>query len=109
MMKMKMKQGDMEKEAKLRLLEKLSQEMSDLMSEQGMSEDDMPEDMQKVTVAAPDEEGLEEGLEMAGEMVKKGPESLEALAGLEKEESEFSLDDLDSEELSMFEDEEDEE
>jgi hypothetical protein len=108
MMKMKMKQGDMEKEAKLRLLEKLSQEMSDLMSEQGMDEEEMPEGMQKVTVAAPDEEGLEEGLEAAGQIVKKGPESLEALAGLEKE-PEFSLDDLDSEELSMFEDEEDEE
>lgn len=33
-------------------------------------------EMQEVTVAAPDEEGLMEGLEMAEEVVEEGPEAL---------------------------------
>lgn len=37
---------------------------------------EFPKKMQEVTVAAPNEEGLEEGLEMAKEVVSKGPEAL---------------------------------
>ena len=70
-----MKSMDLEKEAKLRLLKKLSDEMSKLMMEEGHDEDkegmemsdEIPheESMQKVTVAAPDKEALKKGLDKA--------------------------------------------
>ena len=78
------------------------------MMENGEDEEEMsPESMQEVTVAAPDKEGLEKGLDVAGKMLGKDENSLEALAGMH-DMPDISLDDLDSEEL-MFEDEEDEE
>lgn len=59
---------DMKKQAKLKVLKDLRSEMSNMMG------DDIMEGMKKVTVAAPDAEGLEEGLDKAKDMAQMAEE-----------------------------------
>lgn len=66
------------KMAKREVIEDLIAAMSEMIGddmEAPMSEMPMMDKMQKVTVAAPDEEGLEEGLDKAREIVDMMPES----------------------------------
>ena len=58
------KMDDSEKSAKMSVIRELIEQLSMLLQDESMG---MP--MEQVTVAAPDEEGLEEGLEMAKDMV----------------------------------------
>jgi len=56
-----------ELESKMEVLKQLHQMMSDIL---GNDLDDMDE-MEKVEIMAPDQEGLEEGLDMAQDFMKK--------------------------------------
>lgn len=58
------KMDDKEKAAKMSVIQDLIEQLSMMLQDDSMG---MP--MEQVTVAAPDEEGLEEGLEMAQDMV----------------------------------------
>lgn len=81
MMKMKKKSNmsDSEQEAKTSVLENLRDSMSDQMGKKLGG-------MKKVTVAAPDEEGLEAGLDKAKELVEaKEPASPEEDSEMEME------------------------
>lgn len=58
--------------AKMEVIEELRQMAADMMGE------GLKNGMSKVTVAADDEEGLKEGLEMAEDVVEEGPEAMMA-------------------------------
>ena len=62
---------DMKKKAKMMLLKDLSKEM------RGMMGDGYAEGMKKVTVASDSDEGLEEGLKKAGEIVEDSDEMID--------------------------------
>ena len=60
---------DEKRRMQIELLQDLKEMMGEMMG-QGM----MPESIEKVTVAAPDREGLEEGLDKASDMMEEMPE-----------------------------------
>lgn len=60
---------DKKKDAKTCMLKKLSDEMKGMMRE-GYDDSDLGKKLMKVTVAAKDKEGLEEGLSKAEEIMK---------------------------------------
>ena len=60
---------DEKRRMQIELLQDLKEMMGEMMG-QGM----MPESIEKVTVAAPDREGLEEGLDKASDMMEDMPE-----------------------------------
>lgn len=79
------KKMDPEKmKAKMEVIEELRKMAQDLMSE------GMADGFKKVSVAAPDKEGLLEGLDKAEDLVEKGPE--EMLAESDEEEMSESED-----------------
>lgn len=61
--------GDAHDKAKLEVLEELRDMAMSMMGDKVKSKLSPLEEMKKVTVAAPDQEGLEEGLEAAQELV----------------------------------------
>jgi hypothetical protein len=76
-----------DKAAKLAVLKMLKKVAGEMMADE-MQGKLMPESMKQVTVAAPDEEGLKEGLEKAEEVIEKMPEDMMAEQESEDEESE---------------------
>jgi len=72
------KMGDAEQKAKSTVLE-------DLL---GQAQASMADGLKKVTVAAKDDAGLEEGLEKAEEILEAKPEGLAEMAGMEEDEYE---------------------
>lgn len=85
--------------AKMEVLKQLRKMAMDLMSE----DMDQSMDGQSVTVSASDEEGLKEGLEVAEDVVEKGPE---AMMAEEAPEGEMVADAM-AEEEAEYEDEDD--
>jgi peptidyl-tRNA hydrolase len=65
---------DMKKKAKLKDLEGLKQVAMDMMGDNFKRDKSELEGLKKVTVAAPDKEGLEKGLEKAKELASSMPE-----------------------------------
>ena len=92
------------KEMKIMMLEALREAMDDLMSGDMKESNPMEKmgEMQKVTVAAPDEESLKKGLEKAEEIVGKMPTEME------EREGEEDIDDDMDDDYSDLEDDEDE-
>lgn len=90
--------GDDRMSAKMDVLKELI-EMADAKETDGLIDG-----LQKITVAAPDKEGLEKGLEKAEEILEKGPEDMMPKEMMPEEMMESDEDDEDDEE-----DEEDEE
>lgn len=91
------KMSKMDIEAKKDVLKELLQEMTGLMREKNKNGIEEMRKMKKVSVMAPDKEGLEEGLEKAQELVHKGPDMDEE----SPEEHEEEMDeDMDEEEMS---------
>lgn len=82
---------------KLKALDSLrSKFKSDLLDEKDLSP-------MEVTVGADSEEGLEEGLELAKDVVKKGPQALgKELPSLDMEDEDDDLEDLDEEAEEIF-------
>lgn len=103
------------KKAKMEVIMELMESMKELMAEgvhKGMSEMKAPKHVQEVSVMAPDQEGLEEGLDMAKEVIEseEGPEheSLEDVAEMVADKSPSMVDtnkpemEEEDEEESMF-------
>lgn len=98
MMKMMNKEddgGDLKKDAKLSVLKELRKMASDMMGE------DLKGGFKKVTVAAPDKEGLKEGLDKAKSLMGEMPEEESAEEdagemGEEGESEEMSAEDIDA-------------
>jgi rRNA maturation endonuclease Nob1 len=67
------------KKAKMEMLQELKDSMGAMLSDNIQS-------LKKVTVAAPNKEGLEAGLEKAQEIVKKVPDEKEDYSKMSKEE-----------------------
>lgn len=65
-----MKKSDAKFDAKMKVLQQLRDMAQELMG-QDMS---APADMKEVSVAAPDKEGLEKGLDLASAMMEEAPE-----------------------------------
>lgn len=72
--------------AKLEVLEELREMAMGLMGDKMKSKISPEESMKEVTVAAPDEEGLQQGLEMASEVIP----------GMEGEDDDMELDEIES-------------
>lgn len=99
---------DMKKKAKLKALEGLKQVAMDMMGENFKKDKSELDGLKKVTVAAPDKEGLEKGLEKAKELAGSMPEladesSEDELESPEEDASETPIDEnlesMDKEEL----------
>jgi hypothetical protein len=104
------KLSDTEREAKMSVLEDLRKMMEDQMGGH-------LDGLKKVTVASPDQHGLEKGLETAQELISHAKDSKETEMGHGAEENEPSHDELDesseeeaseSPEMEASEDEDDE-
>ena len=84
--------GDYKRKARMEALMEMFDVMEDMEKEEfeGMEGMPMPEKMKKVTVAAPDEEGLKEGLSKADELLEqyKDMSGMEEMGDAEEEESE---------------------
>ncbi len=74
-------------DAKMQVLEELREMAMSMMGDKMKSKLSPMEEMKKVTVAAPDEAGLEEGLEMASEVIP----------GMEAESEDMDLDEIEQE------------
>jgi hypothetical protein len=104
------KEESKEAKAKYEMLKALRKEAMDMMGE------DISEDMgsmQKVTVAAPDEESLKEGLEKAEDIVEGEDLKDAMMADMDEDEEEKDLSEMSDEELleaelALLDDEEDE-
>jgi hypothetical protein len=86
------KMDPMEKEAKTGILKEISKMAGDMMGSDLKG-------LKKVTVAAPDKEGLEKGLEKAKELMGDMPEGEEAEA--EEDEAVASEEEMPAEEMSV--------
>lgn len=99
-----MKDKNMKKKAKKEMLSALSSEMKDMMRE-GYKDSDLMDKM-KVTVASDSEEGLEEGLSKAQEIMKKKSLGMSKMMYGEEEDEmyddEYEKEDMYDEEDEMY-------
>lgn len=103
----KKEMSEKEVQAKMEVLQELMEMLQDQQGnsvKSGMDEmsmmSAMPKEMQKVTVAAPDAEGLKEGLEKAEDIMESSPMMAEEKP--EEEESEYLSMNDEEDEDSMF-------
>lgn len=105
----KSEMSDDAKKAKMEVIMELMEMAKEMMAEgvhKGMSEMKAPKGVKEVSVMAPDQEGLEEGLDMAKEIVEseEGPEheTLEDVAEMVADDAPSMVESEDDEEESMF-------